>query len=137
MSEIKLLPCPFCGGEVRLMSVIDDGEVCINYEDELDMNHSFIHCCNCDMDFIPHMETAREVLESWNTRKPMERIIKKVQERQKFHKEIYNENEKELEWAISRFNINSCERIKAVQGTAIEAYDYSLAVVKEEGGISE
>ena len=79
MSEIKLLHCPFCGGEARLMSVIDDGEVCINYEDELDMNHSFIHCYNCDMDFIPHTETAREVLEAWNTRKPMERIIERLE----------------------------------------------------------
>lgn len=80
MSEIKLLPCPFCGGEARLMSVVDDGEGCINYEDELDMNHSFVHCYNCDMDFIPHTETAREVLEEWNTRKPMERIASRIQQ---------------------------------------------------------
>ena len=78
--NIKLLPCPFCGGEVRLMNIDDYGqEVCINYEDELDVDCSFIHCYNCDMDFMPHTETAREVLEAWNTRKPMERIVEQLE----------------------------------------------------------
>ena len=78
--NIKLLPCPFCGGEARLMNIDDYGhEVCINYEDELDVDCSFVHCYNCDMDFMPHTETAREVLEAWNTRKPMERILKQLE----------------------------------------------------------
>ncbi len=126
MSEIKLLPCPFCGSE----DIKDFGSSAIGGLSLL----YYVTCCECHCRTVVK-STKEEAIQAWNTRKPIERIIKKVQERQKFHKEIYNENEKELEWAVSRFNINSCERVKAVQGNVIEAYDYSLAVVKEEGGI--
>ena len=87
----KLLPCPFCGGEVRLMSIIDDGvEICINYEDELDMDYSFVHCYNCDTDFMPHNCVARGVLEIWNTRKPMERIVEQLEE-EAYETEVWDE----------------------------------------------
>ena len=91
MSEIKLLPCPFCGGEARLMCIDEEGEeCCINDEDELEMGCSFVHCYNCDMDYIPKVENAKEVLESWNTRKPMQEIVKRLEK--KIDNKLYNPN---------------------------------------------
>lgn len=83
MSEIKLLPCPFCGGEARLQTLdgSEDGQAkCINYEDELHCGYSFVHCYGCDTDFMHHGEYAKDVLEAWNTRKPMQEIVKKLEE---------------------------------------------------------
>ena len=81
MSEIKLLPCPFCGGEVRLSFCDEeDGLVRhINYEEELECGCSFIHCYNCGMDFFPNTDIAREVVEEWNTRKPVEDVLERLE----------------------------------------------------------
>ena len=82
MNEIKLKRCPFCGGEVRIMSYSGNvgSPICINYEDELEEKLSFVHCYNCDMDCFTHGETARDVLKSWNTRKPMQEIVERLEE---------------------------------------------------------
>ena len=94
LKKNSLLNCPFCGGEVRLMSIIDDGvEICINYEDELDMDYSFVHCYNCDTDFMPHNCVARGVLENWNTRKPIERIVEQLEESMNEAKNLWDDDE--------------------------------------------
>ena len=124
MTELK--PCPFCGGEA--MHWGGAGQHCIRCKSCFNTNEKLVGGTLYDA-----FETSEEAAKDWNTRKPMERIIKKLEQKQKIHKEIYDKNEEELEWTVSY--INSCERIKDVQGTAIEAYDYCLGVVKEEGGI--
>ena len=83
MSGIKLLPCPFCGGEARLMYYDSEGDgtpSCINYDEELEVSHAFVHCYNCDTDFFHHSDSAKKVLDMWNTRKPMERIVERLEE---------------------------------------------------------
>lgn len=72
MSEIKLLPCPFCGGEARLQK----------------MSHKrgyYVICkkCGCKTPYFQHQYSAKEILQGeaisrWNTRKSMERIIKRI-----------------------------------------------------------
>ena len=57
MSEIKLLPCPFCGGEAM------ECKTKIICKD-----------CTCTV-YGVNLEVARKI---WNTRKPMERIIEKL-----------------------------------------------------------
>lgn len=73
MSEIKLLPCPFCGGEAELHT---------------DYDTEWIECTQC------HCSTAKQagdyydegfmdgtyVIPIWNTRKPMERIVEQLEE---------------------------------------------------------
>ena len=69
MIELKL--CPFCGSEnVKLMSnETEDGiPCCVTDEDELDAIYSYIHCYECDMDFMSDSGIARNVLEAWNRR---------------------------------------------------------------------
>ena len=67
MSEIKLLPCPFCGGE----AIQEAGERIVCY-DEYEY-FECVHCTNCKASV--EGETVEEAVNKWNTRKPMERIL--------------------------------------------------------------
>ena len=78
MSEIKLLPCPFCGGEVKMYSTkIDAIQEC----------HDF-HCDSCNMTISYDYTNKQEAIEAWNTRKPMERIVERLEEELKLADEI-------------------------------------------------
>lgn len=82
MSEIKLLPCPFCGGEAHIeehkfwdekakgFTVQTYGVVCDN-------------CCSMSWQHHRHKEKA---IEQWNTRKPMERIKERLENEMKIFK---------------------------------------------------
>ena len=65
MSEIKLLPCPFCGGEAEL--------------DIDDLGNWLVRCKKC------FCRTSRSMSKffptvSWNTRKPMQEIVERLEE---------------------------------------------------------
>ena len=81
MNKVKLKPCPFCGGKVKLVCYLDDGTLSnIESEEELESTCSFVHCYNCNSDFFPNKETAMEVLKAWNTRKPVDNVLKQLEE---------------------------------------------------------
>ena len=70
MSDIKLLPCPFCGGEAEL------------YEQKHKQYPStyYVTCKSC------HCKTIKSrvkgvAISGWNTRKPMERIVEQLEEK--------------------------------------------------------
>ena len=69
MSEIELLPCPFCGGEAYL------------YEDKKCDIYS-VGCKNCcDIEPITRVcESKEEAIKLWNTRKPMQEIVERLEE---------------------------------------------------------
>jgi Lar family restriction alleviation protein len=62
-SDIKLLPCPFCGGEA-----ISDS--CGNH---------WVRCTFCGARGSVG-NTRKEAIEQWNTRKPMDRIVEQLKE---------------------------------------------------------
>ena len=67
MSEIKLLPCPFCGGEAELI--------------KRKSNFPYIHgvwCirCNCRTSFEKSEEIA---IEKWNNRNPVEDVLERLE----------------------------------------------------------
>ena len=73
MSDVKLLPCPFCGGKIKL--------------DEDDFYMFCCDTCGAGITFAHELEdgtaedcTKEESIESWNTRKPMERIVEQLEE---------------------------------------------------------
>ena len=74
MSEIKLLPCPFCGGEAKFIT----GSPFI-------WEHA-VACGECGTatrmigGVTPSMARNR-VAQVWNTRKPMQEIVERLEEK--------------------------------------------------------
>lgn len=66
MSDIKLLPCPFCGGEAEML----------NYSE----SEWLVNCPACGGMVEKWRKTEAEAIEQWNTRKPMERIVEQLEE---------------------------------------------------------
>lgn len=69
MSELKC--CPFCGGKVAISDEkIDATREVYNF-----------HCHNCDMvTFYDFPNDKEKAIETWNTRKPMDNIVEKLEE---------------------------------------------------------
>lgn len=104
MSELKLLPCPFCGGEAKL----------IEYKETVDGRGDKIARIRCECGSDLHL-TAREfskaeddfgykggyysqnqkfwngmhqrLIDKWNTRTPMDNIVEKLEEKTEFLKD--------------------------------------------------
>ena len=112
MSEIKLLRCPFCGGEAELITTYDTEMVrckkCFgktqtftgDYYDEGQM---------CGMYAIP----------AWNTRIPMQNIVERLEE------EVEESATDYYDW----------EDISYLREK--KAYQKAIEIVKEEGGLNE
>lgn len=82
MSETKLLPCPFCGGEAE----VETGSVF--------MWEHIIVCKNCGasskmMNGIAPSQAREKAINAWNTRKPVERLLERLEEE---IKEVANES---------------------------------------------
>ena len=68
MSEIKLLPCPFCGGEATLSDSIED-------------RFAEVHCIECGVKINEKGYPAlSKAIKQWNTRKTVERILTRLEE---------------------------------------------------------
>ena len=63
MNEIKLLPCPFCGGEAKWATEHKHWIICKRCQSESD-----------------YYENSDDALKAWNTRKPMEEIVERLEE---------------------------------------------------------
>lgn len=64
MSEIK--NCPFCGGEAH------------KFENVIDKGKWFVECKECGASVLYRSENS--AVKAWNTRKPMERIVERLEE---------------------------------------------------------
>lgn len=69
MSELKLLNCPFCGGEAKI-ATYDWGNSVKEY---------WIYCNPCDC-ASGRYHSKEEVINAWNTRTPMANIVEKLEE---------------------------------------------------------
>ena len=110
VSEIKLLPCPFCGEEAKL-----------HHNTLTDKFKVWCSECDCRTDVY---SDEKEAIKSWNTRKPMERINAIFKERS----EKYLGEAKILRHNKSYYIARQREE---------RAYSYieAMNVVEEEGGI--
>ena len=87
MSEIKLLPCPFCSNkDVRLQH---RGRNQYGY---------YVICKNCGCrtpyykyQFSSNEKLREEAIATWNTRKPMERIIERLEEEATAYEDNFGE----------------------------------------------
>ena len=103
-----LLNCPFCGGEARLQ------------RKKRNLHGYYVICksCGCRTSFYQYkydsLEKLREqAIEVWNTRKPMQNIVERLEE-EKAYEDIFEDE-------------MSCG--------AYSAYLNALNIVKEEGGV--
>ena len=113
MSEIKLLPCPFCGGDARLESTGQYAVVgCKN-----DNCQGYACCYKYD--------SKKEAIEHWNTRKPMERIFERLQEKG------INTRGNAIEMSFTGMT----KIINELDYGMSMAYTDAIKIVKEEGGI--
>ena len=70
MSDERLLTCPFCGGEAN----------CSDYYGEDCIFEYLVICLDCGVSTQTFL-TEEEAIEAWNTRKPMERIVERLEDK--------------------------------------------------------
>lgn len=70
MNEIKLLKCPFCGGEAKIDKTIT--------------NTVSVECTVCHASsriiLCTEGDIEQKAIKVWNTRKPMENIVERLEE---------------------------------------------------------
>ena len=82
MKEVELKPCPFCGGEAKINLFL--GNYCVT-------------CKECTGAIFPvRGMTKEEAIEDWNTRKPMEQIVERLERQQEEYCELAIEIIKEV-----------------------------------------
>lgn len=78
MSEQKLLSCPLCGGEASIEHDYDYA------------SHPwyYVECDKCGCKTETHVDEngKEQAIKEWNTRKPMERIVERLEEASFPHK---------------------------------------------------
>ena len=109
MSELKR--CPFCGGEAELAC--------------RDFGSWFVRCKKCFCK-TPIFLTERFATISWNTRKPMKRIVERLEEE-------YHEIDKSKK---ESYENGDWERFDMFTNLNRGIYK-SIEIVKEEGGLNE
>ena len=124
MSELKSCPC--CGEEIQ------GGVRLTGY---MMMNRKYIKCDACglkmessyDIDGLSqtHLKAITEdFIRRWNTRKPMERIVERLEEyRDDFMNDVYEE---------LREDADNCRANRI-----IDRFDEVTEIAKEEGGMNE
>lgn len=74
MSDTKLFPCPFCGGEAEFIMT---GYVGIFGSMFNSCQDGYVICKQCGIK-QPTLSKI-DAIKSWNTRKPMERIVEQLE----------------------------------------------------------
>lgn len=93
MSEIELLPCPFCGGKAADIFTVGD----------ISEKRRYTVKCRICFSGVGHYADTKRAIEMWNTRKPMERIVEQL-EKQKITAflTIANTGDKSLDLAYKK-----------------------------------
>ena len=109
MSEIKLLKCPFCGGEAKIDKTIT--------------NTVSVECTVCHASsriiLCTEGDIEQKAIKVWNTRKPMENIVERL-------------GNKHNESTINYHNLKDASCLGERH-----AYRNAIEIVKEEGGLYE
>ena len=86
-SDKRLLPCPFCGGEAKLMA-----SAFLSHD-------AFVMCKSCGAKTLIHSSASRDdakmnAIKAWNTRKPVDDVVEALEEHIRFcelcHEEFKN-----------------------------------------------
>jgi Lar family restriction alleviation protein len=123
MSEIKLLPCPFCGVEAEFYRMTTKQN--FRWSDCVG-----VRCKTCgascstvlyDARIHPNDEEYYEAAKAWNTRNPMERIVERLREmKMRYFLTIANSGSANLDSVYEE--VGNC-------------IDRAIEIVMEEGGL--
>lgn len=115
MSELKR--CPFCGGEIKLMFLNCETFEDIVWDESIGNVPTWFKCYGCDSEFFHDepIDIPEKQIEWWNTRKPVERLVERLEEQKAF------ENVWDDEASCGAYN----------------AYHHAIEIVKEEGGMND
>ena len=122
MSDKKLLPCPFCGGEAKIeweswseiAPTIGTYRLSVNHA--LDCMFVRMNGTNYKSEMISN--SKEQLAETWNTRKPMERIVERLEETKN-------------KTFVSGITYNPYEF------GCCHGMDKAIEIVKEEGGLND
>ena len=117
MSEIKLLRCPFCGGEAELLK----GQC------EID---NYVMCLECRSKTKLY-NTKASAIKAWNTRKPMQNIVERLEEE---HMALFSAKQ-EISFAMYR-DKSIAEKARVLQEKQLSIHQ-AIEIVKEEGGLND
>lgn len=102
MSEINLLPCPFCGGKATTYKRdYGFGAMCKNTP----------FCCI----MTAGHKTEKGAIKAWNTRKPMEQIVERLEEEKKKYEEECSRDIDNYRQYVRRTHVNICKFIDIVR----------------------
>lgn len=80
--------CPMCGEKekVKLMCLNTETNEPIVWDEAEGNVYTWFHCYECGAEFLCDMpvHTPENMIEWWNTRKPMERIVEKLDKKVNF-----------------------------------------------------
>ena len=115
MSELKR--CPFCNAEVKLMFLNQNTYEDAVWDESIGNVHTWFKCYGCDSEFFHDepIDTPEKQVEWWNTRKPLERIVKLLKEK-----------------AFPDF-----EEEYTCNGEELLYLSDAIEIVREEGGLNE
>jgi Lar family restriction alleviation protein len=103
----QLKKCPFCGGEAKWGNVL----------------HNYIECKECGFETIWY-ETEAEAIKIWNTRKPKDRIVERLEELYAWNDSKKKEAYGEADWEdFARYTERNTGVFIAIE------------IVKKEGGL--
>ena len=116
----QLKKCPFCGGEVYLTQEDFYGR---------SDNDWMVSCDNCSLlfGFTSQFLTKEEAIKAWNTRKPMERIVERL--------EACHDTACEAKEQINDFYMERRICKEEYCKGRIHAYQRAIEIVKEEGAV--
>ena len=124
----KLIGCPFCGEKeevkVRLMCLNGETDEPMVWDEDDGNVYTWFHCYGCDTDFYQDMpvHTPENMIKWWNTRKPMERIVERLEDLMKAEE---SDGEGMLEDNFT--DGESCGKYSA--------YYKAIQIIKEEGAV--
>lgn len=119
----KLLPCPFCGGGTYTYTAT-------YVENGLKRKSWLVHCKKCALNYPTSKNkcfTEAEAIKKWNTRKPMQEIVERLEDSAK----RCHYSEEEFKDSVVKVPLSEKWFSKAC------SYEYAIEVVKEVGGMND
>ena len=88
MSERKILPCPFCGEKAKTFHIPENDKEEMKNHPKWKWKHPGMWVIGCDTEmcmgnighFAMIFETEEDAIKTWNTRKPMEKVVDRLKD---------------------------------------------------------